>query len=88
MPHTPGPWRYLRHDNIIVTGDALSRIADFQPRSLHVSEAERDANGFLIAAAPELLDALKRVVAVTDRKTNEFDAAHAAIAKAEGAKLA
>lgn len=38
----------------------------------------------LADAAPDLLAALKRVVAVTDRKTDEFDAARAAIAKAEG----
>lgn len=38
----------------------------------------------LIAAAKDLLAALKGVVAVADRRTTEFDAAHAAIAKAEG----
>ena len=32
----------------------------------------------------ELLEALKGVVRVADRKTDEFDAAHAAINKAEG----
>lgn len=42
------------------------------------------ANALLIAAAPELLEALKGVVRVADRKTREFDAARAAIAKAEG----
>lgn len=36
------------------------------------------------AAAPELLQALKAVVAIADRKTDEFDRARAAIAKAEG----
>ena len=36
-------------------------------------------------AAPELLEALKGVLRVADRKTDEFDAARAAIAKAEGA---
>jgi hypothetical protein len=38
----------------------------------------------LIAAAPELLAALEAVVRVADRKTDEFDMAHAAIAKARG----
>jgi hypothetical protein len=41
------------------------------------------ANARLIAAAPELLEALKGVLRVADRKTDEFDAARAAIAKAE-----
>lgn len=36
----------------------------------------------LLAAAPELLSALEGVLAVADRKTQEFDAARAAIAKA------
>lgn len=42
------------------------------------------ADARLIAAAPELLEALKGVLHIADRETNEFDAARAAIAKAEG----
>lgn len=38
----------------------------------------------LISAAPDLLAALQAVVKVADRKTVEFDLAHAAIAKATG----
>lgn len=38
----------------------------------------------LFAAAPDLLAALEGVVRVADRKTVEFDAARAAIAKAKG----
>jgi hypothetical protein len=37
------------------------------------------------SAQAGLLEALKGVVAVADRKTDEFDRAHAAIAKATGA---
>lgn len=40
------------------------------------------ANAHLIAAVPELLAALRGVVAIADRKTVEFDRARAAIAKA------
>ncbi len=43
-----------------------------------------DANARLIAAAPDLLEALRAVVSVADRKTVEFDKAHAAIAKVGG----
>lgn len=38
----------------------------------------------LIATAPDLLAALKAVIALSDRKHDAWDAAHAAIAKAEG----
>ena len=46
--------------------------------------AQDEANVRLIAAAPDLLAALKGVLRVADRATEEFDDAHAAIAKAEG----
>jgi hypothetical protein len=40
------------------------------------------ANARLIAAAPELLEALRGVLRVADRNTDEFNAARAALAKA------
>jgi ribose 5-phosphate isomerase len=43
-----------------------------------------DMDQSFIAERDELLTALKGVVRVADRKTVEFDAARAAIAKAEG----
>lgn len=43
-----------------------------------------EADARLIAAAPDLLAALKGVVAIAGRKTVEFDKARAAIRKAEG----
>ena len=42
-----------------------------------------EANARLMSAAPELLEALKAVVAVADRDTDVFNAARQAIAKAE-----
>jgi hypothetical protein len=47
---------------------------------------QETANANLIAAAPELLEALQAVVSVADRATVEFDMARAAIAKATGEK--
>lgn len=41
----------------------------------------------LWAAAPDLLAALRAVVAVADRKTVEFDMARAALAKVEGCPM-
>lgn len=74
--YTSGPWsaRYVEEEHAWRISDGYSEIGmGFGP-----------ANARLIASAPELLDALRGVLSVADRKTNEFDAARAAIAKAEG----
>ncbi|MET3371982.1 hypothetical protein ABIC89_001023 [Variovorax boronicumulans] len=55
--YTPGPWIHHPDDNIIATNDGR-RMLEWQARSLHVPAAERDANARLVAAAPELLEAL------------------------------
>ena len=60
-----------------------AKIADVYSIKFRDVENQR-ANANLIAAAPELLEVLKGVLRVADRKTTEFDAARAAIAKAEG----
>jgi hypothetical protein len=90
MKHTPGPWEIDWY--ICREGDEeLWRV----PRSIgpamvdhnhwardHINVDKADA--YLIAAAPELLEALKGVLRVADRATDEFDAARAAVAKATG----
>lgn len=62
--HTPGPWRYVRENGSPTTGQHM--IAGAKPG--YVAEV-RDcgsgdvaANGRLIAAAPELLEALQLVL--------------------------
>ena len=91
MQHTPGPWE-LSHG----TEPGQGREPWFwvsASRTLHLRVyacpdgfviGENEANARLIAAAPDLLAALKGVLCVADRKTDEFDAARAAIAKAVG----
>lgn len=84
--HTPGPW--------FVTGTGLSRYVEGRVRPGVLQEVawcgatevqdQMEANARLIAAAPELLEALKAVISVADRATVEFDMARAAIAKATG----
>ena len=85
--HTPGPWRYSDQGVgprgkslgiIVCTAKGLPMF--FMPRG----KEELVANARLVAAAPELLEALKEVVAISDRKTDAWDRAHAAIVKAEG----
>lgn len=87
--HTPGPWFVAETDDnegypetVIRAMDGVAGVSvavDF-PKIFGM----RDANARLIAAAPDLLEALRAVVSVADRKTDEFDLAHAAIAKATG----
>ena len=74
--HTPGPWAIFHTGSInqIVPAMRPGMIADL---------IDNEANAYLIAAAPDLLEALKGVMRVADRATVEFDAARAAIAKAE-----
>jgi len=79
--HAPGPWRRMGHRHI---ADAAGNvICEVWSGPTGIEQA--DANETLIAAAPELLAALRAVISVADRKTDEFDLAHAAIAKATGA---
>lgn len=78
--HTLGPWEWNETGGYIVApnfhGVIVAKVAFRAPESV--------ANAHLIAAAPELYAALKAVISVADRKTVEFDMAHAAIAKADG----
>jgi hypothetical protein len=80
--HTPGPWRelYTRVDD--ASGYQIAHL------DLHgKSEGERDANRRLIAAAPDLLKALRALVLADQEQGLDdtlFDAARAAIAKATG----
>jgi hypothetical protein len=86
MKHTPGPWRFDGHG---INGNDGTRIAKVSNTNPHqgdgrTRDTEFDATSRLIAAAPELLEALKEVVAISDRKHDAWDKARAAIAKAEG----
>ena len=88
--HTPGPWtfdngiEFIRTDTSPYGGWAVARV--------NIVRAEAKANARLIAAAPELLDALKLMRdAFLDTEGSHgtleqtaTDAADAAIAKATG----
>lgn len=60
--HTPGPWESIGA-RICTEGNDRERrvIARMEPFDLN-KMAERDANARLIAAAPDLLDALRECV--------------------------
>ena len=98
--HTPGPWAteydINEHgsDCVIVTKDYNYRICDIYSRSndgMTVPDDAASANARLIAAAPDLLEALKvcaDLLADYDEAEGEegdaYREALAAIAKAEG----
>lgn len=59
--HTPGPWKYEDYGQIVMTGDGQMSVADIRGYGTLMSkfgceEAVRimDANGRMIAAAPEV----------------------------------
>jgi len=59
--HTPGPWRYDKVDGHVFGGHAKTPgeawIAD--PHCDDLDVGERESNARLIAAAPDLLEALQ-----------------------------
>lgn len=87
--HAPGPWAIDRDDrpgmewnNHIVACVKPDMAICFMTNSYGDDNSEAEANARLIAAAPDLLEALQGVLRVADRATDEFDAARAAISKA------
>lgn len=92
MPHpfTPGPWAAgPSNTGLRVWADEQFIVAkcDISP---HLREITKRANAILIAAAPELLEALQEAIAVIERiKPPEYGngtivRGHAAISKALG----
>jgi hypothetical protein len=94
--HTPGPWKYGHSgDNFWIAPQWDGRKVALVTWGMGETVAEGRENAALIAAAPELLAALKALVACCEtypafqKESNpitfgRMDAALAAIAKAEG----
>ncbi|HEY8343349.1 MAG TPA: hypothetical protein VIK75_10225 [Calditerricola sp.] len=92
-PHTPGPWLIRAPDNgIYDTDDDIANVVARGPYGLITIAEEVDvADARLIAAAPDLLDALKaaeRTLAAVDMSgmscSAELEQVRAAIARATG----
>lgn len=94
--HTDGPWAFEcgdhSHRYVHVT-DADDRTVHYKYAAAGPNEAARDeANARLIASAPDLLEALKRMVEIDDDEVvmdtasvkERLSAARAAIARATG----
>ena len=90
--HTPGPWRLCRVDTDLVLDGNYKAIAkaSFRATSTMNLVHETKANARLIAAAPELLEALKTLTAYlgkTATHTSDLEAvwdAEKVIRKATG----
>ena len=96
--HTPGPWTVDWSDDgpLIYTGDLM--IASVSGSTEHIKvrgidEQTTEANASLIAAAPDLLEALERLLTHGERGNLYYERgedaevvnqARAAIAKAKG----
>ncbi len=85
---TIGPWKAHRLASyrdpgwVILWPDTSKPGVHHRRLDYQGNFTEQDAR--LLAAAPELLEALRGVLRVADRATDEFDAARAAIDKATG----
>jgi len=90
--HTPGPWKTQTHislDRLEIRDANGRRIAECA-MDFPMSAKTHDANASLIAAAPELLEALQEIVTAADGEgwsqlDASFTKARAAISKAIGA---
>jgi hypothetical protein len=97
QPHIPGPWHVEQNeDGLVIHSDDGTEICEVTGQTFdEYAEEETEANAKLIAAAPELLDALKMAECVIENYKDELDEAdedvpalaeiRAAIAKATGA---
>lgn len=86
--HTPGLWSIGPHQRIISRGWGI-RISDDSAIAYVLGEKnpELQANARLIAAAPDILEALQRLIDAPGHGTHEamrraYEAASAAVAKA------
>ena len=85
--HTPGPWNLEAGRSIVTSSGAfyLSYGKDKASGAPHFSNfCELDANARLIAAAPDLLAELEKLVKVAGRLGASCAGAKAALAKANG----
>ena len=91
--HTPGPWKVAGHGN----GKQQLPILASDGTEISVLTHGHLTDAYLIAAAPDLLRALKYLIEMEDEppmtfrfiacRSYRYDAARAAVAKAEGITL-
>lgn len=88
--HTPGPWLVASGTTTVYAlNEGFNRFTACV-QGVHILSSELEANARLIAAAPDLYEALKAIVELDDGDKpdlwhfeKEFEQARAAIAKAK-----
>jgi len=83
--HTPGPWKVLLDPRYAVYVIGTHSDGDGMYNAICFTK-KRDANAHLIAAAPDMLEALKEITGNTCKSAHEMniEIAKRAITKAEG----
>lgn len=88
MTHTPGPWRVADRFYILLDDDVACEVAKVCDENIDDDMlGQCDADARLIAAAPELLAALKQIEQKSRTGHGDFsvkELCRAAISKAEG----
>ena len=81
MEHTPGPWRIVGDEPHLYIWPTASAVLN---RHNLIADVYTEADARLIAAAPDLLEALKEIIAyaVFEDSYGTIPKAEAAIAKA------
>ena len=101
IAHTPGPWDrgpYVGDNIHVITTTEHPWVGRIVAKVPALNIVDGEANARLIAAAPDLLAAIKALMAEVERRDNpsdegcssdcdQMDAAKAAVAKAEGLSL-
>lgn len=90
MNHTPGPWRVaagiVDNPRLIVEDDIGNPVCAMSLRGVYGDTVKMTANAALIAAAPEMLEALEAMVEMVEMnglgKRYALDLAASAIRKA------
>jgi hypothetical protein len=85
--HTPGPWLHIGQGDVVARSDKYCGGEKDIASVFLTRNDEDEANANLIAAAPDLLEALKRLMGGTTTLQDAQEAAQearAAIAKATG----
>lgn len=88
--HTPGPWKVNGHPGNNA-GTDWRQVTDCKENPVFIAECHKN-NARLIAAAPEMLEALERLLVAPDlnwdhmeqESIDAMEQARAAIAKAKG----